>query len=136
MNLNEVPQDGLDYKERNKIRKLMYAVDKEGHYTGVTSAGWEAENVAMKEAWEDIEEGLRETLAAVVAGRESPLAYHMQKHLMDVSLLSKYAGIWQWRLKRHLRPEIFATLSQKTLSKYATALNISIDELQSIPKNK
>ncbi|MEO6832297.1 MAG: hypothetical protein ABI378_07820 [Chitinophagaceae bacterium] len=136
MNLNEVPQDELDYKERNKLRKLMYAVDKEGHYTGVTSVGWEAENVAMKEAWEDIEEGLSETLKAVKAGKESPLAYHMQKHLMDVSLLSKYAGIWQWRVKRHLRPEIFAKLSQKILSKYASALNISIDELKTIPENK
>ena len=47
MNLNEVPQDGLNYKDRDKVHKLMYAVDKEGQYTGVTSAGWEAENVAI-----------------------------------------------------------------------------------------
>lgn len=136
MNLNEVPQDSLDYKDRDKVHKLMYAVDKDGHYTGVTSAGWEAENVAMKEAWEDIEKSLLDTLIAVKAGKESPLSYHMQKHLMDVSLLSKYAGIWQWRVKRHLRPEHFEKLSPNTLSKYASALGISIDELKTIPENK
>jgi len=136
MKTDEVPQDVFAYKERDKIRKLMYAVDAEGHYTGVNSSGWEAENVAMKEAWAEIETELQETLAEVKAGIASPLAYYMHQHLMDVSLLSKYAGIWQWRVKRHLKQKHFSKLSEKTLAKYAAALNISVAALQSLPDNK
>ena len=36
----------------------------------------------------------------------------------------------QPQLRRHLRPEIFAKLPDKTLQKYADALQISIGELK------
>ena len=133
MNLDEVPQEEMHYKGRDKVRKLMYAVDKNGQYTGINSAGWEAENVAMKEAWQEIEIALQETLQRIKSGELSPLAYHMQKHLMDLGLMAKYSGIWKWRVKHHLKPKKFNALSEKTLNKYAAALNICVSELKSVP---
>ena len=134
MQLNEVPQDGLNYKERDKLRKLMYAVDSKGHYTGVASVGWEAENTATKGAWDEVVEVLRETEEAVKAGKLSPIAYFMQKCLMDVALLAKYAGKWQWTVRRHMKPALFAKLSEKTLLVYAGIFNITIDELKNFGK--
>src|ERR1041384_547310 len=134
MQLDEVPQDGLDYKERDKLRKLMYATDKDGHYTGVTSAGWEAENIATKGAWDEVVETLKETEAEVKAGKVSPIAYFMLKSLMDVSLLAKYVGKWKWTVKRHMKPAVFNKLSDAVLSQYATVFNISLDELKSFGK--
>ena len=61
MDINEVPQDSLEYKDRDKLKKLVYAVGKDGKYTGVGSSGWEPENVATKQAWDAIEEELAET---------------------------------------------------------------------------
>ncbi len=130
MQLNEVPQDGLNYKERDKLRKLMYAVDSQGHYTGVASVGWEAENAATKGAWDEVVEVLRETEEAVKAGKLSPIAYFMQKSLMDVALLAKYAGKWQWTVRRHMKPAVFAKLSERTLAVYAGVFNISVEELK------
>jgi hypothetical protein len=130
MQLNEVPQDGLDYKERDKLRKLMYAVDKDGHYTGVASVGWEAENTATKSAWDEVDEILRETEASVRAGRLSPIAYFMQKSLMDVALLARYVGKWQWTVRRHMKPAVFARLSEGTLAKYAAVFNVTVADLK------
>ena len=134
MNVNEVPQDGLDYKGRGELRKLMYATDKDGKYTGVGSVGWEAENAATRQAWDEVEETLKETEAAVRAGTLSPIAYFMQKALMDVPLLASYAGKWQWTVKRHLKPGIFAKLSDDTLAGYAKVFNITLETLKHFGK--
>lgn len=134
MQLDEVPQDGLDYKERDKLRKLLYATDKDGHYTGIPSVGWEAENIATKGAWDEVVEALRETEAEVKAGKLSPIAYFMQKSLMDVTLLAKYVGKWKWTVKRHMKPSVFNKLSDEALSKYASVFNISVEALKSFGK--
>ena len=130
MQLDEVPQDKQDYKERDKIRKMVYATDRNGHYTGVVSAGWEAEHAATKGAWDEADLVLQETEAAVKAGRLSPIAYFMQKSLMDESLLAKYMGKWRWTVRRHMRPAVFARLSETTLGKYAGVFNISVPVLK------
>ena len=130
MQLDEVPQDGLEYKERDKLRKLMYAVDKDGHYTGIPSVGWEAENAATMGAWDEVAEVQKETEAAVRAGKLSPIAYYMQRSLMDVALLARYVGKWQWTVRRHLKPKHFAKLSDSTIAAYAAVFNISPEELK------
>lgn len=134
MNVNEVPQDGLDYKGRGELRKLMYATDKNGKYTGVGSVGWDAENAATMQAWDEVEEQLKETEVSVRAGELSPIAYFMQKTLMDVPLLASYMGKWQWTVKRHLKPGVFARLKEETLAAYAKLFNISVDELRQFGK--
>lgn len=130
MQLDEVPQDGLEYKDRDKLRKLMYATDKDGHYTGVPSAGWEAENAATKAAWDEMEQQLRETEAAVRTGRLSPIAYYMQRNLMDPAILARYVGRWTWTVKRHMKPGVFAGLSDKVLQQYADVFEIPLAALK------
>lgn len=134
MKTNEVPQDKRDFKEGDKIHKLMYAVDNDGKYTGITSAGWEAENIATKQAWDAVDEELAETADKVKKGELSPIAYYMQKNLMEVSLLASYVGKWQWQVKRHFKPSVFNKLSTDVLAKYAAVFNISVDELKSFGK--
>ena len=134
MKANEVPQDKRDFKEGDKIHKLMYAVDKDGKYTGVNSAGWEAENFATKQAWDAIDEELAETAEKVKKGELSPIAYYMHKCLMEVSLLAAHVGKWQWQVKGHMKPSGFNKLSPDMLKKYAQAFNITVEELTSFGK--
>ncbi len=135
MNVNEVPQDPRNIKPGDTLKKLVYAVDKDGKYTGVNSAGWEAENVAIKQAWDDIDEHLAETEAQVRAGTLSPIPYFMQKNLMDLALLARYAGKWQWQVKRHFKPGVFNKLSAAMLEKYAQIFNITTAQLTGFGKN-
>jgi hypothetical protein len=134
MDINEVPQDPLEFKDRDKLKKLVYALDKDGKYTGVNSAGWEVENFATKQAWDDIAEHLAETEKAVREGRVSPIAWFMKKNLMDLPLLAQYMGKWQWQVKRHMNPAVFKGLSDKLLEKYALLFNISKEELTGFGK--
>ena len=129
MDVNEVPQDPRDLKHDGNVRKLMYAVDKDGKYTGINSVGWEAENAALEQAWEDIDETIEKTIAQVRAGELSPVAYYMQKNLMDLALLASYTGKWKWQVKRHLKPAVFKKLDPQMLATYARIFNISVDEL-------
>ena len=134
MKVNEVPQDPKNFKQGEKIRKLMYATDKDGKYTGVNSAGWEAENFALRQAWDEVETTLAETEEKVKAGELSPIAWYMQKMLMDITLLSKYVGKLEWQVKRHMKPSVFKSLKPETLQKYASVFNITVDELTGFGK--
>ena len=131
-----MPQDPKNFKGAEKMKKLMYATDKDGNYTGIPSSGWEAENEATKQAWDAIEEELAETMKGVQAGTVSPIAWYMQKKLMDLPLLAQYVGKWQWQVKRHMKPQVFNELSDKMLEKYASVFEITVDELKSLGKNE
>ncbi len=134
MDVNEVPQEPLEFKDREKVKKLIYAVGKDGKYTGVNSVGWEPENQAMKQAWDAIDEELVAIEEKVKQGALSPIPYFMQKNLMDLGLLSKYAGKWQWQVKKHFKPSVFEKLDAAMLQKYATIFNISLEELKNFGK--
>lgn len=134
MKVNEVPQDKKDFRGGEKLTKVMYAVDNEGKYTGVNSAGWEAENLATRQAWDAVDEALAETKDKVQEGKLSPIAYYMQKCLMDIGLLAKYVGKWQWQVNRHMKPSVFKKLDRKLLEKYASVFEITVDELTAFGK--
>ncbi|MEA3545607.1 MAG: hypothetical protein U9R69_10375 [Thermodesulfobacteriota bacterium] len=131
MKKEEVPQQfGLNAGQK----EVNYAVDSTGHYTLEQSAGWEAKTIALRQAWEAIVDQLQRELAAIKAGRKSPLAYHMVKNQMDPVLLSQYSGISRWRVKRHLKPAVFARLKAAALAPYTELFNISIEQLRSVPE--
>lgn len=132
MKKRDVPQDpGIieDYGH-----ELCYAVDNNGQYDLVPSIGWEPKNIANHQAWEVIDEEVLKSVKAVKDNLLSPVAYYMAKHQMDVSLLAKYMGFYQWQVKRHLKPKNFNKLSHKVLMSYAALFRVSMDELKS-PKD-
>lgn len=134
MNVNEVPQDPKNFKGAEQMKKLMYATDKDGKYTGVVSSGWEAENEATKQAWDDVDEALSKVATQVKAGELSPVAYYMQKNLMELGLLAKYVGKWQWQVKRHFKPSVFNKMDASLLQKYADVFSITVEELRNFGK--
>ncbi len=134
MDIKDVPQDKRDTTHASDIKKLMYAVGKDGQYTGVNYEGWEPENIVLEQTWEDIDENLNKVKAQVTAGELSPIAYFMHKSLMDTTLLASYAGKWKWQVKRHFKPSVFNSLSTGMLEKYARIFNITVDELMNFGK--
>jgi hypothetical protein len=131
MKKEEVPQDG-DNMHEGKFRQLFYATDNEGKYVPVNSVGWEPENVAMQQAWEEVHTRVEEARQQVLAGKASPIIYYMEKTIMDLALLASYVGKFQWQVKRHMKPAVFKRLSERTLQRYAAAFKITVDELKQI----
>ena len=115
-------------------KAINYATDANGQYTLAQSAGWEVKDIALRQAWDAIDEQLREVLREINAGRKSPLAYHMIKNQMDPALLAKYSGISRWQVKRHLKPRIFNKLSESILAPYLELFNLTIDQLRAVPE--
>ncbi|MDU0353044.1 hypothetical protein RS130_03025 [Paraglaciecola aquimarina] len=130
MRQDNVPQDDSPTYDGHK--KLVYATDKEGHYTGVQSSGWEVESFATSMAVEDLHRLAAEAKQAVLAGTVSPLAYHMYQHRLDVANLAQVSGFFQWQVKRHLQPKIFNKLSQRKLAIYCDVFALSLQQLTQV----
>lgn len=134
MKKEEVPQDDENMLE-GKFKKVFYALDEQGNYVKVPSAGWEPENTALKQAWEVIEEKIAEARQRMQSGEISPIGYYLEKCMFDIPLLAAHVGKFQWQVKRHLKPEVFAKLSPRMLEKYAKAFDISVGALKN-PTNE
>jgi hypothetical protein len=102
---SEVPQEGNSTLAGH--RKAVYARGDDGKLHIVQSAGWEVEEIVTRQ-----------------------LEYHMHKARMDVPLLSQVTGLWQWRIRRHFRPDIFAGLSAGLLQRYGDAMGLSVEQLK------
>jgi len=124
MKKRDVPQD------KSVFTDLYYAVDDEGNYTTTTSSGWDPKKIALDNAMRQVNERTEEAKKRVLDGKSSPIEYYMEKNKMDVNILASYTGIWKWRVRRHLKPNVFKKLSSKTLSKYAEVFDVSIDQLK------
>jgi hypothetical protein len=97
------------------------------------SKGWEAEEIVTTNAVDTLQAQADEARQRAQAGTASTLEYWMYARRMDVPLLSQTSGFWEWRVKRHLRPDRFATLQDKHLQRYADALGLTIAELRKLP---
>ncbi len=133
MKKEEVPQDNGSLSK--VAQEVCYAVDENGNYTTVQSSGWKVKSMALDESMRLIEERVEQTKKEIVAGKLSPIAYFMEVHRMDISILASYAGIHRWFVKRHFNPKRFRKLSDKTLKKYADVFEISVEELKNFTVN-
>jgi hypothetical protein len=131
MRRKDVPQDEALF---GGWKEVTYAVDDEGRYVLVQSAGWEPANIANHMAWESIDAEVGAVLAQVRAGRLSPLAYHMARHQMDPGMLAGYAGLLRWQVRRHMKPVAFRRISPALVDRYATIFRITRQELMSVPQ--
>jgi hypothetical protein len=114
MKKDEVPHDKkIIHGEDNSLVKVLYVTNQQGGYETTKYEGWEAENLAMSQAWEEIDEKIEQTLQKVRNGELSPIAYYMEKSLMDLPTLASYMGTWKFFVKKHLTPAGFKKLSRR-----------------------
>ena len=125
---SEVPQEGN--ATLGGHRKALYARGADGKLQIVQSAGWEVEEIVTRQAVEDLDRLAEDARQRVATGLTSALEYHMHKARMDVPLLAQTTGLWQWRIRRHFRPAIFAGLSPALLQRYAEAMGLSVAQLK------
>jgi len=129
MEKDQVPQDQSNLT-KNNVKELLYATDENGNYTTTLSTGWEPKTIALSNSIDEINERIADARQQVLNGEVSPIVYFMEVNKMDLNILSSYVGFWKWRVKRHFKPSVFATLSDKILQKYADTFGISIEELK------
>jgi hypothetical protein len=131
MKAKDVPQENSAHYQGHQ--RACYALDDQGRYTVVASNGWETEQIVNQLAVGDLRRALEETRQRALAGQASALEYHMQRCQMTPAMLAADAGLWRWRVRRHLKPAVFARLPATMLERYAHALRMSVEELLRVP---
>jgi len=130
MKKDEVPQD-QGYLDG--LQRANYALGEDGKYVVVASPGWEAERAATEMALLELDRFLRSAWEDVRAGRRSPLAYHMARKQLTVGLVAQGVGLLRLRVLWHLRPRGFSWMSPAVAQRYATFLQLSLEELSRVP---
>jgi len=126
----DVPQDKNIILDG--VRKAVYALDEQGNYTMVPSDGWEAEEIVTTMAVDALKLQAKQAKERYLAGESSALEYHMYDKRMDLTLLSQTTGMAKWRIRRHLKPAVFAKLKPAMLARYAEALGMTAEGLKSV----
>lgn len=131
MRETDVPQE--DNITLDGHRKALYARGEDGKLRIVASTGWKVEEIVNQQAVEDLNRLAEDARQRVAAGLTSPLEYHMHCARMDVPMLAQTTGFWQWRVRRHFRPAVFAKLAPALLARYGDAMGLSIEQLKAVP---
>ncbi|MDA3946474.1 MAG: hypothetical protein PF439_07325 [Helicobacteraceae bacterium] len=134
MEINSVPQDNSTIY--NGQKRALYATSQDGEYGVVASSGWDVEEEATMQAVVELERLAEEAYEACVDGVISPLEFHMYSKRLDLLSLSQATGLFQWRIKRHFKPAVFAKLSDKILARYADVMGVTIEMLKQLPKRE
>ena len=125
-NQNQVYKD----KSYGQHRELSYSYKEGGTFEKSVGFHDHSDRLILQQAWDLFDERIEDARQRVLAGKVSPIVYYMEKNLLDPLNLSMMAGISLWRVKWHFKPGVFKRLKEGTLQKYATAFNITIDQLK------
>jgi hypothetical protein len=131
MKKDEVPQD--KNRTYGGHKKIVYAVNTEGKYETISSSGWQAEEFVTLMAVDQLNELALAAYHSARQGASSPLEYHMYAKRLDIAGLSQATGLFQWRIKRHLKPTVFANLPPRIIKRYLAALGLTEAELRALP---
>lgn len=130
MKKKDIPQDKSALE--NHTRELCYAQGEDGEYGTALSSGWEPKTIALDQAWNEIKQRKIEALKGLINKETSPVAYFMEKNIMDLNVLASYSGFFKFSVKKHLKYDSFNNLSDKKKQKYADAFEISLEELENL----
>jgi len=130
--MEENQNPGYKDKAYGQYRELSYSYQDGGEFQKTVGFHGEADRLILQQAWDLFHERIEEARQSVLAGKASPVVYYMEKNLLDPLNLSMMAGISVWRVKWHFKPGVFKRLNESTLQKYATAFNITIDQLKNV----
>ena len=133
MKADEVPQDDNSIYRGQK--RAVYAT-QDGEYGVVSTSGWDVEEEATQQAVAELERLANEAYAECEAGKCSVLAFHMYDKRLDLLSLSQATGLFQWRIKRHFRTDVYKKLSDKMLLRYADVMGLSLQEIKKLPKRE
>jgi hypothetical protein len=124
---------GVQEHKEDYLTELMYNYEKDGTFSAKVGNYYvEAGEMLLNDVIRAAKQNIIDSKERVMKGEVSPLVYYMAKNMMDVYTLSKFVKLPGWRIKRHIRPEIFARLKSATLQRYADAFEISVEELMKI----
>jgi hypothetical protein len=133
MSNNNHPEEEKEEKQDliyKNNRELFYSFDPENRFSKQVNYQYGANQLIIKQSWDAAEARVNEVKEKILKGELSPIAFFMEKNLMEIPMLSDYSGFPKRKVKKHLKPAGFDNLTTEQLAKYAYAFNISVEELK------
>jgi hypothetical protein len=128
--IGDQPEETPIHGYRN--REVFYFYDKEKGFINKVQPHNNIVQVLIKQSWDITGDKIEETRKKAEAGEISPVAYHMERCVMDLVTLAAYTGLPKWRIKRHFRPAVYKKLDEPTKKRYADAFEITVTELDQL----
>jgi hypothetical protein len=132
-----LPAEGIESPDGEQPyrynRELFYSFDREKGFSAKVDYQYDANQVIIRQSWDAAGERLEQVRQAVIAGKRSPIAYFMEKQLMEVPMLAAYVGLKKWKVRWHLTNTGFRRMKPDTLQKYAGVFDIPVTELTNPP---
>ena len=124
---DETGQEGQLYHYN---KEMFYAFDKEkGFSRRITYQNPETQ-IVIKQGWDEVADRLSMTRILVTSGKRSPIAWYMEKHLMEIPMLAEYMEISSWRVRWHLTPFGFKRMKRSLRERYASVFGITAETLE------
>ena len=119
-------------EERIREENLMepvYRHESDGSYRlGLGYDYLPKDELMCHEFWKRWREKMSRIRSEVLEGKYTPLYFYQEKNFMDTFSFANFLGVSFWRLKRHLKPRVFAKLKHEVIRIYADALDLSVEE--------
>lgn len=128
--VTDIPEEVADLPNYRYNRELFYHFDPEKGFSKAVNYQNDSNQVIIRQSWDAAEQRLEEVRRRVIDGNASPIAYYMEKVLMEVPMLAAYTGFARWRVRRHLTWKVFRKLNDHKLEKYAKVFEITVEELR------
>ena len=111
-------------------RELFYSFDREKGFSAKVDYQYDANQTIIRQSWDAAEERLNAVRRKVIEGKRSPIAYFMEKQLMEVPMLAAYTGFSKWKVRWHLSVAGFRRMKPASLETYAGVFEIPVGELK------
>lgn len=111
----------IDYREHQLV---LYVEKKDGSYGPVQTGSYITKHY-IDDYWYKRKNLEKEYQEKIRRGEISPIAYYMILEELTPSELASRVGIPTRKVKRHLRPEHFGTITVDQLDRYCAVFNVS-----------
>jgi len=123
----DTPQDNIAMYQGG--RKALYILEEQGGFEITQSSGWSVEEIATLQAVDEFRRLERDAYKGFQEGISSALSVWMYHRRMSLLTLAQCTGFWQWQVKRHLKTDVFNTLSPQKIAIYCDVLDVTPEEL-------
>lgn len=112
-------------------KELFYNYDGVGHFSTKKMPHGDS-GIFLNQMWATFNDRKLKAREEVIAGKRSPICYHMERVRIDMLTLALLIGFSPFKVKRHFKPRVYKHLSQDVKAKYAEIFEIKVEQLENI----
>jgi hypothetical protein len=111
-------------------RRVRYTVDDRGNVVEEYEEMTEYGAIVAENLFDLYRDRAEEAKERIRRKKASPLEYFMHQAQIEIELVIALTGYSRRQVKKHMKPDVFKTLGDEVLQRYAQAFLIDIDTIK------